>query len=46
MVAYQLIVLVEEFLRYLVEEETVCSLAIERIEIQLKDLEEKKGNKR
>jgi len=46
MVAYQLIVFVEEFLRYLVEEETVCSLAIERIEIQLKDLEEKKGNKR
>ncbi len=42
MVAYQPIVLVEEFLRYLVEEETVCSLAIERIEVQLKDLEEKK----
>ena len=42
MVAYQPVVLVEEFLRYLVEEETVCSLAIERIEVSLKDLEEKK----
>lgn len=39
MVAYQPIVFVEEFLRYLTREETICSLAIERIEVQLKDLE-------
>ncbi len=39
--AYQLkpVVLIEEVLRYLTKEETVCSLAIERIEVELKDLE-------
>ncbi len=36
--AYQPTVLVEEYLKYLVEEETVCSLAIERIEVELDDL--------
>jgi len=42
MIAYQPIVFVEEFLRYLTKEETICSLAIERIEVKLKDLEKEK----
>jgi len=45
MFAYQPIVLVEEFLRYLTKEETVCSLAIERIEVELKDLDKKEQEK-
>jgi Fic family protein len=41
-IAYQPIVLVEEFLKYLVEEETVCSLAIEKLRIKAEELSQKK----
>jgi len=40
--AYQPIVLIEEFFKYLLEEETICSLAIERLRIDLEELSEKR----
>jgi len=40
--AYQPIVLIEEFFKYLLEEETICSLAIERLRIELEELSEKR----
>jgi hypothetical protein len=39
------VVLIEEVLRYLTKEETVCSLAIERIEVDLKELKEEKAER-